>query len=309
MINLFHINNHKIDTSILGNLLHGSIVTEFEENFASYVGAKYACSANSASSLLFLSLLKYNTTITIPSTIPIVVPNVIVNTGNKIEFDDDIDWVGNCYHLHDNIFDSAQQVSKNQYANLQDNNAIMIFSFYPTKPVGGCDGGMVVSNNKQIIEWYKMMTLNGMSFDEANWNRVQYAAGYKMHATSIQAYVANENLKRLDAKNERLQDILESYNNHFGLTNRSKHLYRINVNDNKAFIQEMKKHNIICGIHYEHCHDKQFYNWNGGILPLSEAESTTTVSLPFHEMLTDSEIETVIQTTEKFRHVGEYSYT
>ena len=94
MIQLFNINNYHIDTSTLGNLLHGPIVTEFEENFASYGGAKYACSANSASSLLFLSLLEYNTIINIPSTMPIVVPNIIVNTGNKIEFYDDVDWVG-----------------------------------------------------------------------------------------------------------------------------------------------------------------------------------------------------------------------
>ena len=299
MINLFNINNYKIDTSSLGNLLHGPIVVEFEENFASYVGAKYACSANSASSLLFLSLLKYNTTIKVPSTIPIVVPNVIVNTGNKIEFYDDVDWVGNCYHLHDNIFDSAQEVTKNQYAEMNDDNAIMIFSLYPTKPVGGCDGGMVVSNNKEVIDWYKMMTLNGMSFNEDNWNRVQHAAGYKMHGTSIQAYVANESLKKLDEKNERLQEILEIYNDHFGLTNRSKHLYRITVNDNKTFIEEMKKHNITCGIHYEHCHDKEFYNANRGVLPLSEAESTTAVSLPFHEKLSTQDIRKVIKYADR----------
>ena len=303
MINLFHINNYNIDTSTLGNLLHGPIVTEFEENFASYVGAKYACSANSASSLLFLSLLKYNTTIRIPSTIPIVVPNIIVNTGNKIEFYDDVDWVGGCYHLADNILDSAQQVNRNQYIDLCHNDGIMIFSFYPTKPVGGCDGGMVVSNNKETIEWYKTMTLNGVSFDEDNWNRVQRVAGYKMHSTSVQAYVANENLKKLDAKNERLEEVSKIYNNHFGLSRMSKHLYRINVRDNVAFLKNMKSVGINCGIHYKHCHNKKFYNWNGGVLPLSEAESTTTVSLPFHEMLTDTDIETVIQETEKFRYV------
>jgi perosamine synthetase len=303
MINLFHINNYNIDTSTLGNLLHGPIVTEFEENFASYVGAKYACSANSASSLLFLSLLKYNTTIRIPSTMPIVVPNIIVNTGNKIEFYDDVDWVGSYYNLHDNIFDSAQQVSRNQYTDLGDDGAVMVFSFYPTKPVGGCDGGMVVSNNKETIEWYRTMTLNGVSFDEDNWNRVQRVAGYKMHSTSIQAYIANENLKRLDAKNERLEQISKIYNNHFGLSHTSKHLYRINVRDNRAFLENMKSVGISCGIHYEHCHDKKFYNWTGGVLPLSEAESITTASLPFHEMLTDTDIETVIQETEKFRYV------
>ena len=58
MIKLFHINNYDINTSRFSNLLHDDVVNEFEQNFADYVGAKYACSANSASSLLFLSLLK-----------------------------------------------------------------------------------------------------------------------------------------------------------------------------------------------------------------------------------------------------------
>jgi len=80
-------------------------------------------------------------------------------------------------------------------------------------------------------------------------------------------------------------------------------LYRINVRDNRAFLENMKSVGISCGIHYEHCHDKKFYNWTGGVLPLSEAESITTASLPFHEMLTDTDIETVIQETEKFRYV------
>jgi len=185
----------------------------------------------------------------------------------------------------------------------------MVFSFYPTKPVGSCDGGMVVSNNKKVIDWFRVMTLNGTEFSENNWNRTQQTAGYKMHSTSIQAYIANENLKKLDAKNERLGDILKIYNDHFGLNNCSKHLYRINVDNNKTFIAEMKKHNIICGIHYECCHNHKSYKRTdrspkrrmGNSLALSEKESTTTVSLPFHEMLTDTDIEEVIKTVEKLR--------
>ena len=130
-----------------------------------------------------------------------------------------------------------------------------------------------------------------------------------MHSTSIQAYIANENLKKLDAKNERLEEISTIYNNHFGLNNRSKHLYRINVENNKVFVAEMKKHNIICGIHYECCHNHKSYKrtnrshktWMGNSLPLSHKESTTTVSLPFHEALTDKDIEEVIKTVEKLR--------
>jgi hypothetical protein len=54
---LFNINNYKIDTSKFGSLLH-DFENELEQNFASYVGAKYACIANSASSLLELCLAK-----------------------------------------------------------------------------------------------------------------------------------------------------------------------------------------------------------------------------------------------------------
>ena len=148
-----------------------------------------------------------------------------------------------------------------------------------------------------------------MPISENNWNRTQQTAGYKMHSTSIQAYIANENLKKLDAKNERLGEILKTYNDHFGLNNSSKHLYRINVDNNKLFIAEMKKHNIICGIHYECCHNHKSYNrihrspkiWMGNSLPLSDKESTTTVSLPFHEMLTDTDVEEVIKTVEILR--------
>ena len=43
-IKLFHIENYTVDTSKFNHVLHDSGVVEFEEEFAEYVGAKYACS-------------------------------------------------------------------------------------------------------------------------------------------------------------------------------------------------------------------------------------------------------------------------
>jgi len=305
MIQLFNIPNHNIDTSKLGNLLHGDIVQEFEQNFANYVGARYACTANSASSLILLALKRYqNQIVKIPSTMPIVVPNAIVNAGHKIEFYDDVEWVGSYYHLHDDIYDSAQQVSKNQYAELKDDDALMIFSFYPTKPVSGCDGGIIVSNNEKKIEDFRMMTMNGTTFDKNSWKRKQWLAGYKMHWTSVQAYVANENLKNLDKKNNKLDEIKLAYNDAFGYNNTSRHLYRIRVKSNTRFLYRMKEDDIQCGIHYEHCHGKVAYAHRQIILetlPNSEKESRQTVSLPFHEQLTQEDVERVISCVKRFR--------
>ena len=297
MINLFNINHYKIDTSRFTNQLHDKIVTDFENNFAKYVGAKYACSANSASSLLFLALKDLNTKVRIPSIMPAAVPNVILNTNNEIEFYDNIEWVGNYYKLYGSIFDSAQEVSKNQYKDLNNNDATMIFSFYPTKPIGSCDGGMIVSDNKDKIDYYKVMTLNGMYYSENNWDRKQVAVGYKMHMSSIQAYIANENLKKLDAKNSRLDEISSLYNKKLGYNNKSRHLYRIRVRNNKHFISEMKKNEIFCGIHYEACHKNPcFIKKTEQYLPVSEEESLRTISLPFHENLSDMDVDKIIKT-------------
>ena len=301
MISLFNIPNYTIDTSQFSHMLHDEVVGKLEENFAQYVGAKYACTANSASSLLFLSLIKYNEIIDIPSTMPIVVPNAIITAGNQVRFYNDINWVGHCYHLHDNIFDSAQEVRKNQYHDLNNDNAVVIFSFYPTKPVGGCDGGIVVSNNKEYIDYYKTMTMNGTNFAVNNWDRQHAAAGYKMHCNSLQAFIANENLKKLDHKNDVLDEIRIAYNQSLGYNNTSRHLYRIRVKSNQEFIGKMKKNGIQCGVHYEHCHDKpafadaEIQSTCGYGLSSSERESKSTVSLPFHENLTQTDIRKVIK--------------
>ena len=82
MINLFHINNHIIDTSEYSNLLHGNIVTVFEKSISEYVGSKYAVSFNSATSAIFLALQNKNANITIPSIIPPVVLNAIKTSGH-----------------------------------------------------------------------------------------------------------------------------------------------------------------------------------------------------------------------------------
>lgn len=301
MIKLFNIPNSIIDTSNFSHILHDEVVEKFECQFADYVGAKYACFANSASSLIFLSLLKKNVKIRLPSTIPPVVANIIVNTGNKIDFYDNIDWVGHQYHLYDNIYDSAQEVTKNQYKKLNNPDAVIVFSFYPTKPISGCDGGMIVSDNKKTIDWYRMMTLNGMHYSANNWERKQVAAGYKMHGNSLQAYIAFQNFKRLEKKYEEIDSLNDLYNRYFDGNNTSRHLYRIRTYNNAEFISNMKKEGIICGIHYRHCHELEFYG-DVKSLPISEAESTNTVSIPYHENLSLEDKKWVIKNVLRFKN-------
>jgi dTDP-4-amino-4,6-dideoxygalactose transaminase len=307
MIQLFNINNYVVDTGNFNNFLHDKIVTEFENKFKYYVGAKYACSLNSATNAIFLSFVGKNVCPNIPSVIPPVVVNAVVTSGNEFKFSDNIDWVGNSYVLHEftdyKIVDSAQKVEKNQFKKECNSQDLMIFSFYPTKPIGSCDGAMIVSDDWEKIKWFKEMALNGMSYAENNWEREIKYPGFKMYMNSIQAYIAKENFNRLDEKKEKLKEIRDVYNKELGYTNISDHLYRIEVSDNKKFIMMMREKNIVCGIHYEALHLNDVYkelnlanrdNYENLIYPNSEKICNRTVSIPFHENLTLEETDKVL---------------
>ena len=290
MIQLFNINTHKIDTSEFSNLLHDDVVIKFERVIAQYVGAKYACSVNSATSAIFLSLLNKNVIVDLPSMIPPVVANAIITSGNKINFIDDVDWVGHSYILHQfddyKVVDSAQKLEKNQFQKECNPQDLMIYSFYPTKPLGGSDGGMIVTDDYEKYRWFKEAVLNGMTYAENNWERGISFPGYKMYMNSIQAKVLMNNFVNFEKKMMVLGNLVNTYNRELGYKNSSKHLYRIEVLDNKKFLEKMNKAGIICGIHYPALHLNSIYN-NGNSKGCDKSKKVEhrTVSLPMNERL------------------------
>ena len=305
MIQLFNINHHTIDTSEFSNLLHDDIVVEFEKKIADYVGSKYACSINSATNAIFLSLLNKNVIVDLPSMIPPVVANAIITSGNKINFIDDVDWVGHSYILHQfddyKVVDSAQKLEKNQFQKECNPQDLMIYSFYPTKPLGGSDGGMIVTDDYEKYRWFKEAVLNGMTYAENNWERGISFPGYKMYMNSIQAKVLMNNFVNFEKKMMVLGNLVNTYNRELGYKNSSKHLYRIEVLDNKKFLEKMNKAGIICGIHYPALHLNSIYN-NGNSKGCDKSKKVEhrTVSLPMNERLSFYELEYVIDKVKEY---------
>jgi dTDP-4-amino-4,6-dideoxygalactose transaminase len=299
MIPLFNINNYTIDTNIFSNLLHDKIVDEFENKIAEYVGAKYAVSFNSATNAIFLVLQNKKEKIKIPSILPPVVVNSIINSGNDYIFYDDVDWVGNSYILHDfedyKIVDSAQKIEKNQFKNECNDMDLMLFSFYPTKPIGSCDGGIIVSNDLNKIIKLKEYALNGMSYADNNWERKINFPGYKMYMNSLQAYIAMKNFEKYEEKLEKLNFIRNYYNKKLNINNTSNHLYRIHVDNRDNCIKYLNDKKIISGIHYHALHLNSVYKKDNLVLKKSEYEHCHTLSIPFNEKLTINEIDYIIE--------------
>ena len=299
MIQLFNINTHIIDTSEFSHLLHDRVVIEFEKKIAEYVGSKYACSVNSATNAIFLSLLNKGVTVNLPSMIPPVVANAILTSGNTIEFADNSDWPGHSYILYEftdyKIVDSAQKLKKNQFKKECNPQDLMIFSFYPTKPLGGSDGGMIVTDDYEKYKWFKEAVLNGTTYSDSSWGRDISFPGYKMYMNSIQAKILLNNFKFFHKKMRVLSSLVTTYNSELGYNNTSQHLYRIEVVHNKTFIEKMEKSGIVCGIHYPALHLNSIYNCGKKFdCPKSKKLDHRTVSLPMNEKLSFYELEYIV---------------
>jgi UDP-4-amino-4,6-dideoxy-L-N-acetyl-beta-L-altrosamine transaminase len=316
VINLFNIPSYKIDTSEFSHPLHGTIVTEFENKFAQYVGAKYAVSFNSATSAIFL-LFKHiikpvamkvddKYPIRIPSLIPPVVANSLIHAGFEVCFTDNISWVGSSYVMgcFDNIkvIDSAQEVSFSQYSSMYQGKDVIIYSFYPTKPVGSFDGGMIVSNNKDIIDQLRELSMNGMSSEASSWDRKINSVGYKMYMNSFSAAIAMRALTQLPDKKMKLWEIRSRYDLAFHTRfSNGDHLYRVPVKNNRETLEKAAAIGIGCGIHYRPAHLMPVYNADGcPDLLLSEAAGQTMLSIPFHENLTEADQDKVIKFIKPF---------
>ena len=300
MIQLFNINDYVIVTSRFDHHLHGSVVTEFEKEFAKYVGAKYALAMNSATNAIeVIASFSSEDVISVPAMIPPVVVNALVAADYEVKHTDDVDWIGHDYHLTTidsvdkgtiKVYDSAQRVDRDQYKEYASGD-VAIFSFYPTKPVGSFDGGMIVSDNRDLIDALRVIVNNGMHGKGASWDKKWRGYGKKAYMNSIQAHVALQNLRKLDDKKEKLSKVRKIYNHAFDLSNTSDHLYRVTVLDNDKAIEGLKADGISCGIHY------RSLDLN---CPESVKLSKHTLSIPFHEKLTTEEINKVIHHVNKY---------
>jgi dTDP-4-amino-4,6-dideoxygalactose transaminase len=285
----------------------GKEVFKFEQELAKYVGAKYVIATDSCTSALFLSLKYENKSgkgnVSIPSmTVPLVA-NACFEAGLTISFNAETNWVGSAYQIiGSDVVDSAHELRRGQYR-----GGKMCFSFYPTKPIGSADGGAIATDNKEFANWARSISTYGRNQKAKYGNSWDYdveMVGYKRHYTNLQAAICIEQLNRLDSTNGKRRKIREAYNNAFGYKNISDYLYRINIENRDGFIAYMAEKEIECGVHFKPLHlMTPFKN-----IPMTEEDKnkvedaySKTVSLPFYDLMEDSQIYEVIEAVFHFK--------
>jgi len=313
-INLFHSQTRNIKLGYDENRLHGGAVTEFEEVFKKVMceavaDRVHAVSFSSASMAIQCSLPSSGIA-NVPALIPPVVPIHASRAGLSMRWVDNPDWVGTQYTLYNergiNIIDSAQTAYRGHAVDCNitgSGTRIIIYSFYPTKPVGGIDGGMVLTNDREVADYLRIMTMNGTVFEEESWNRETVCLGYKAYMSVAQAKVAWAELLDLDRKNEALARLNTTYYEDLGYRTESRHLYRIEVDPDARpeTIQYLEDQGISTGIHYHALHNHRVLGrlaYDSGCDKSAKA-ARKTLTLPFHSGLSKADTVHIIKHVKK----------
>lgn len=145
----------------MSDMLHNpyKIVRMFEEEVAEYTGAPYAVSVDSCTNALFLCLKYLNAEeVVVPRKTYLSVPQSVLHSGAKLKFSNE-DWQG-IYQLKPYpIWDSAKRFTSQMY--IPGN--YMCLSFHIKKHIKIGKGGMILTDNKDAVEWFKKARYEGRS--------------------------------------------------------------------------------------------------------------------------------------------------
>ncbi len=188
------------------------------------------------------------------------------------------------------------------------------FSFYPSKNLGAAgDAGAVTTNDKRLCDVVIELRNCGRS---ATGGYHHVRIGHNSRLDEIQAAVLRVKLLRLEAWTAARRRVAAIYDEGLaGLplkrpplgSESSKpvfHLYSVRSDRRDALAEHLRRHGIGTGVYYPTpVHLQPAYAPLGikaGALPVSEAASRETLSLPMYAELSASDAGRVVETTRRF---------
>ena len=205
---------------------------------------------------------------------------------------------------------------------------ITSFSFYATKIITTAEGGMITTDNDELAEKIRLLSLHGISHDawkryssEGSWYYEILYPGYKYNMTDIQASMGIHQLRKLDRLQEARRAIARLYSNAFKdmpeITEPSIaewveptwHLYPILIDtellklDRSKFIEALKAEGIGTSVHFIPVHLHPYYRkqfgFKRGDFPESEYVYDHIISLPLFPRMTEADARDVIAAVKK----------
>lgn len=198
-----------------------------------------------------------------------------------------------------------------------------VFSFHPVKIVTTGEGGIVLTNNKELYEKLKLYRSHGITRDsdlmtqeaDGPWYYQQIELGFNYRMTDMQAALGCSQMDSLDEFVARRRYLVKRYNEKLKnlplrtpyqdeATNPSWHIYIIRVDftkvklSKKEIFARMRDRGIVLNLHYIPVHTQPYYRKLGfqkGDFPVSEKYYEEAITLPLYYGLTDEQQDEVIE--------------
>ena len=192
-----------------------------------------------------------------------------------------------------------------------------VFSFHPVKIVTTGEGGMILTNNRDLYEKLTLYRSHGITRDpekmthaaDGAWYYQQIDLGYNYRMTDLQAALGHSQMQRLDEfvarrrelaarYNELLRDLPLTMPHVMEGTSPSWHIYVVRLDfarigkTKEQIFTEMKERGIVLNLHYIPVHLQPYYERLGfakGDFPHSEAYYEEALTLPLYYTLTDEQ--------------------
>ena len=200
---------------------------------------------------------------------------------------------------------------------------ITVFSFHPVKIITSGEGGMVLTNNVEILNRVALLRSHGITRDlgdmlphlpEEIWQYQQIMLGFNYRMTDIQAALGLSQMKRLSGivamRNkiaERYDVLLKELPIKLPFRNvdsySSFHLYVIRIESTKLhrsqkrIIHALQKDGIGASLHYIPVYRQPYYERLGfekGYCPEAEKYFTSAISLPLYPNLSQDQQNSVV---------------
>jgi len=204
---------------------------------------------------------------------------------------------------------------------------ITVFSFHPVKIITTAEGGLAITNSKNLVDKMQLYRSHGITREESlmtnksdgDWYYQQVDLGFNYRMTELQSALGTSQMQRLDefiAKRHTLQarydsllsglPIIGPYQSNDSYS--ALHLYPIQIDlekidkNRKQIFDELRENGIGVNVHYIPIHTQPYYSQLGfriGDFPNSESYYNRAISIPlFHTMTTDQQDE-VVRTLRK----------
>ncbi|WP_337366007.1 UDP-4-amino-4,6-dideoxy-N-acetyl-beta-L-altrosamine transaminase [Phascolarctobacterium sp.] len=199
-----------------------------------------------------------------------------------------------------------------------------VFSFHSVKIVTTGEGGMVVTNNKDLYDKLVLYRSHGITREpklmnkqaDGPWYYQQIDLGFNYRMTDMQAALGYSQMQKVDEFVSKRRYLAKRYNellkNINGIqltyqnedTNSSWHLYVVRVDFSKIIktknqiFAEMKEKGICLNLHYIPVHTQPYYEKLGfkdGDFPNSEKYYEEAFTLPLYYSLTDEQQDHIVK--------------